>query len=54
MAPPDVMNGRIETSIAEALTFDDVLVVPGYSQVLPSAADTRTRFTRTFSPEHPA
>jgi len=32
--------------IAEALTFDDVLMVPAYSAVLPAAADTRTRLTR--------
>ena len=34
--------------ISEALTFDDVLVVPGYSEVLPAAADTRTRLTRAI------
>ena len=34
--------------IEEALAFDDVLLVPGYSQVLPSATDTRTRLTRTI------
>ena len=27
------------------LTFDDVLLVPGYSEVLPSQADTSTRFS---------
>ena len=32
--------------IREALTFDDVLLVPAASSVLPSAADTRTRLTR--------
>jgi len=32
--------------IAEALAFDDVLMVPGYSAVLPGATDTRTRLTR--------
>ena len=37
-----------DTRISEALAFDDVLVVPGYSQVLPSSADTRTRLTRTI------
>jgi IMP dehydrogenase len=31
--------------IREALTFDDVLLVPGPSEVLPSEADTRTRVT---------
>lgn len=34
-------------SIPEALTFDDVLLVPARSDVLPSQADTRTRLTRT-------
>ncbi len=32
--------------IREALTFDDVLLVPGASSVLPSTADTRTWVTR--------
>jgi IMP dehydrogenase len=32
--------------IREALTFDDVLLVPGASTVLPSTADTRTRVSR--------
>ena len=36
-------------TIEEALAFDDVLLVPGYSQVLPSATDTRTRLTRGIS-----
>ncbi|SEM61312.1 IMP dehydrogenase [Sphingomonas gellani] len=31
------------------LTFDDVLLVPGASDVLPSTADTRTRVTRGIS-----
>ncbi|OED47752.1 IMP dehydrogenase [Leisingera sp. S232] len=35
--------------IREALTFDDVLLVPGASSVLPNTADTRTRVTRTVS-----
>jgi len=35
--------------IREALTFDDVLLVPAASSVLPSAADTRTWATRTIS-----
>ncbi|MCQ8240199.1 IMP dehydrogenase [Rhizosaccharibacter radicis] len=32
--------------IQEALAFDDVLVVPGLSDVLPGATSTRTRLTR--------
>ena len=35
--------------IREALTFDDVLLVPGASNVLPSTADTTTRVTRLIS-----
>ena len=35
--------------IREALTFDDVLLVPGASEVLPSEADTRTRVTKAIS-----
>ena len=31
------------------LTFDDVLLYPGESEVLPSMADTRTRVTRGLS-----
>ena len=30
----------------ETLTFDDVLLVPAESAVLPASADTRTRLTR--------
>ena len=35
--------------IREALTFDDVLLVPGASAVLPGDADTRTRVTRRIA-----
>ena len=34
-------------SIREALTFDDVLLVPGASEVLPAQVDTRTRLTKS-------
>src|SRR6201992_1956534 len=34
-------------NIREALTFDDVLLVPGASEVLPGQVDTRTRLTKT-------
>ena len=34
-------------SIREALTFDDVLLVPAASEVLPAQVDTRTRLTKT-------
>lgn len=35
--------------IEEALTFDDVLLVPAHSTVLPADADLRTKITRDFS-----
>ena len=35
--------------IREALTFDDVLLVPGASNVLPSTADTSTLVTRSIA-----
>jgi IMP dehydrogenase len=36
----------IQQSIPEGLTFDDVLLLPARSSVLPAEADTRTRLTR--------
>src|SRR5437764_2128443 len=35
--------------LIEGLTFDDVLLVPGRSDVLPNETDTTTRFTRDIS-----
>ncbi len=35
------------TPIREALTFDDVLLVPAASEILPAQVDTRTRLTKT-------
>src|SRR4030095_7976555 len=32
--------------IKEGITFDDVLLVPAYSEILPGEVDTRTRFSR--------
>ena len=40
MAPP---------KIEEALTFDDVLLIPAASHVLPANTDTRTRLTKEIS-----
>ena len=34
---------------AIALTFDDVLLKPGASEVLPTEADTRSRVTREIA-----
>jgi IMP dehydrogenase len=40
------MQRRAGVTIREALTFDDVLLEPAHSDVLPSAVDLRTRLTR--------
>jgi IMP dehydrogenase len=37
-----------ETAFREALTFDDVLIRPGLSGVLPSEVDVRSRITRSI------
>src|SRR5262252_1581438 len=39
----------LEDRISEALTFDDVLLVPQKSEVLPSQVDVTTRLTRNIS-----
>src|SRR6202022_4046295 len=33
----------------EALTFDDLVIVPGYTEVLPDQTDVRTRLTRQLA-----
>src|SRR2546422_8433050 len=38
----------ISANISEGLTFDDVLLVPACSDVLPSETDTYTQFTRNI------
>ena len=40
------MAGR---NIREALTFDDVLLVPNYSEVLPTQVDVRTKLTKRIT-----
>src|SRR5258708_14429333 len=34
--------------VSDAITFDDVLLIPAYSDFIPSDADTRTRLTRAI------
>ncbi|BAK83114.1 IMP dehydrogenase [Komagataeibacter medellinensis] len=47
--PKNTSVPRIEDRIREALAFDDVLVVPDESNVLPSQTSTKTRLTRTIT-----
>ena len=37
----------VSLPLAEALTFDDVLLVPSFSSVLPTEVDTSTQLTKT-------
>jgi IMP dehydrogenase len=39
----------ITNDLTEGLTFDDVLLIPGRSDVLPNETDTSTQFTRNIS-----
>jgi IMP dehydrogenase len=45
-APDADARGRPSLVIEDAFAFDDVLLVPSYSAVLPHETDTRTRLTR--------
>src|SRR5580700_6085587 len=38
----------LEDRLRECLTFDDVLLAPAYSEVLPKDVDTRTRLTKSI------
>ena len=39
----------LEKGIKEALTFDDVLLLPNYSEVLPTQVDVRTKLTKKIT-----
>jgi IMP dehydrogenase len=47
------MPPRIVENLVEALTFDDVLIKPGLSEVMPSEVDIRSRITRSISVNMP-
>jgi IMP dehydrogenase len=47
-AAPLTPAQQIELGLTTALTFDDVLLVPRHSPVLPSQVDVTTRFTRNI------
>src|SRR5215467_7406461 len=52
-APPESDLSRSEKFAREGLTFDDVLLVPAESSVLPNDVSTATRLTRTIVLEVP-
>ena len=43
------MDQSSNGALREALTFDDVLLKPGLSEVLPADVDIRTRITREIT-----
>ena len=43
------MADNAKPAFSEALTFDDVLLLPGHSEILPSAVDLKTRLTAEIS-----
>ncbi|MGH9236730.1 MAG: IMP dehydrogenase [Vicinamibacterales bacterium] len=45
---PALTLSEIGTGIATALTFDDVLLVPQHSTIVPTQVDVSTRFTRNI------
>ena len=45
---PDTMSFIDERVLTEGLTFDDVLLVPAYSEVLPREVNITTRFSRNI------
>src|SRR4026209_1841435 len=45
---PELTLSEIDTGIVTALTFDDVLLVPQHSTVLPTQVDVSSRFTRNI------
>ena len=45
---PELTLSEIDTGIVTALTFDDVLLVPQHSTVLPTQVDVSTRLTRNI------
>src|ERR687889_2709875 len=45
----DVLKAdQVSVGLATALTFDDVLLVPQHSQILPSAVDVSSAFSRNI------
>ncbi|MEZ5285489.1 MAG: IMP dehydrogenase [Vicinamibacterales bacterium] len=42
------LTTRLDTALATGLTFDDILLVPRHSTVLPAQVDTGTRLTRNI------
>ena len=42
------ISAMFDKTLRECLTFDDVMLVPAYSEVLPADVDVKTRFTKNI------
>ena len=47
------MQTFTNSPIIEGLTFDDVLLIPAHSEVLPRTVDVSTKFTREITLQTP-
>jgi IMP dehydrogenase len=47
--PPGVRSMMLTKNLLEALTFDDVLLIPAYSEVVPAQVSTQTQLTRAIT-----
>jgi len=43
------MNSHLQKIVGEGLTYDDVLLVPAFSEVLPREVNIQTKFTRNIT-----
>ena len=43
------MEAHRKKILGEGLTYDDVLLVPAFSEILPREVDIQTRFTRNIT-----
>ena len=46
---PIAMQSHLLKIVGEGLTYDDVLLIPAYSEVLPREVSIKTKFTRNIS-----
>ena len=46
---PNCMQSHLSKIVGEGLTYDDVLLIPAYSEVLPREVSIKTKFTRNIT-----
>ena len=43
------MNAHLSKIVGEGLTYDDVLLIPAYSEILPRDVSIKSKFTKNIS-----